>query len=76
MKIKTEKTHPSNKFVIDNSNCIYICEVKFEEDGSEWGKLTFLRVVKEFDSVDEAEEFAETHNMPIWGEILDWKFDL
>lgn len=76
MKAITEKSYPSNKFVIDNSGCVCICEASFEEDGSEWGKLKFLRIVKEFDSVDEAEAFADQHDMPLWGEILDWNFDL
>lgn len=75
MQEKIEKLDPSNKFVLDNSSYIYICEAKFEEDGSEWGKLTFVRIVKEFDSVDEAEEFADKNNIPLWGEILDWEFD-
>lgn len=73
--MKTEKNDPSNKFVIDNSSDVYICEAKFEEDGSEWGKLTFVRLVKEFDSVDDAEKFAEENDMPLWGEIMDWEFD-
>ncbi|MDI6977278.1 hypothetical protein [Serratia sp. Se-RSBMAAmG] len=76
MKATIEKSHPSNKFVIDNSGCVCICEASFEEDGSEWGKLKFLRIVKEFDSVDEAEAFADQHDMPLWGEISDWSFDL
>lgn len=67
-----KKLKPTNKFVIDNSDFIYICEAEFEEDGSEWGKLTFVRTLGNFESVDEAEDYAKKHGMPIWAETDDW----
>lgn len=70
-----QKEKDSNKFVIDNSGMITLCEVEYNDDGSEWGQVSLVKVVKEFDSIDEAEEFTEMNNIPVWGENKDWSLD-
>ena len=67
-----KKLKPTNRFVIDNSNFVYICEAEFEENGSEWGKLTLVRTVGTFETVEEAESYADKNNIQIWGETDDW----
>lgn len=70
-----QKEKDSNKFVIDNSGVITLCEVEYKDDGSEWGQVSLVKVVEEFDSIDEAEEFTEMNNIPVWGENKDWSLD-
>lgn len=73
---KVIKEQESNKFVIDNSGLILLCEVSHKDDGSEWGETSFVKVVDEFDSVDEAEAFADEKDITLWGEIQDWNLDI
>lgn len=73
---KVIKEQESNKFVIDNSGLILLCEVSHKDDDSEWGKTSFVKVVGEFDSVDEAEAFADEKGIALWGEIKDWNLDI
>lgn len=70
-----QKEKDSNKFVIDNSGVITLCEVEYNDDGTEWGQISLVKVVEEFDSIDEAEDFAEINNIPVWGENKDWSLD-
>lgn len=70
-----QKEKDSNKFVIDNSGVITLCEVEYKDDGSEWGQVSLVKVVEEFDSIDEAEDFAEMNDISVWGENKDWSLD-
>lgn len=70
-----QKEKDSNKFVIDNSGVIILCEVEYNDDGTEWGQISLVKVIEEFDSIDEAEDFAEKNNIPVWGENKDWSLD-
>lgn len=49
--------------------------MEYNDDGTEWGQVSLVKVVEEFDSIDEAEDFAETNNIPVWGENKDWSLD-
>jgi len=35
-----QKEKDSNKFVIDNSSVITLCEVEYKDDGSEWSEVS------------------------------------
>jgi len=70
-----QKEKDSNKFVIDNSGVIILCEVEYNDDGTEWGQISLVKVIEEFDSIDDAEDFAEKSNIPVWGENKDWSLD-
>ncbi len=70
-----QKEKDSNKFVIDNSSVITLCEVEYKDDGSEWGQVSLVKVVEEFDSIDEAEDFAELNDIYVWGENKDWNLN-
>mgnify|MGYP004625266721 CR=1 FL=1 len=70
-----QKEKDSNKFVIDNSGVITLCEVEYKDDGSEWGQVSLVKVVEEFDSIDEAEDFTEKNDISVWGENKDWSLD-
>lgn len=70
-----QKEKETNKFVIDNSGVITLCEVEHKDDGSEWGKVSFVKVIKEFDSIDDAEDFTKANNIWVWGENKDWCLD-
>lgn len=68
-----EKLKPTNKFVIDNSPFIFICEAEFEkEENSEDVKLTFVRTIEKFDTIEEAESYADLHGIPIWVRTKNW----
>lgn len=54
-----QKEKDSNKFVIDNSGVIILCEVEYNDDGTEWGQISLVKVIEEFDSIDDVEDFAE-----------------
>lgn len=70
-----QKEKDSNKFVIDNSSVITLCEVEYKDDGSEWGQVSLVKVVEEFDSIDEVEDFAELNDIYVWGENKDWNLN-
>lgn len=34
-----------------------------------------VKVIKEFDSIDDAEDFTKANNIWVWGENKDWCLD-
>lgn len=39
------------------------------------GQVSLVKVVEEFDSIDEAEDFAELNDIYVWGENKDWNLN-
>lgn len=66
-------TNKTLVYILDNSSDPCISEVEITEDGSEWGIAKLVNVVKYFNSVSQAEKYADKNDIFLYGEVKNWK---
>lgn len=59
-------------FVIDNSDSVDLLEIEVLKEDTDEQEFSLIRVVGEFDTVEEAEQYASDHDLEIFGEAQCW----